>query len=106
MSAAELRSAGRTRASVRFPFYFLTEQIFDVADLFSQQIQLAGQALNLGLGAAVDVVVEFAAQPVFGVLPVLAHHDDRRLDGGQHGEEQVEQNKRIGIPGLALARRH
>ncbi len=100
-STAELRSAGQPRAAVPtwfVPLYFLPQQIFDVADFFSQQIQLAGQALNLRLGAAVDVVVEFAAQAVFCVLPVLAHHDDRRLNGGQHGEEQVQQNEWIGIP--------
>jgi CobQ-like glutamine amidotransferase family enzyme len=28
----------------------------------------------------------------------MTHHDDGRLEGGQHGEKQVQKNKRIGIP--------
>ena len=36
------------------------------------------------------------------VLAVLAHHDDRRLNGGEHGEEEVEQDEGIGVPGLAV----
>src|SRR4029077_10118681 len=57
------------------------------------------QALNLGLGAAVDVVIEFAAEAVLRILTVLTHHDHRRLDGGERGEKQIEQDEGIGIPG-------
>src|SRR5206468_12903102 len=77
---------------------FFAQQIFDVVHLISQQIELAGQTLNIGRGATVDFIIQFAAQAVFGVLAILAHHDDRRLDGGEHGEEQVQQNEGIGIP--------
>ncbi len=59
------------------------------------------QPLNFRLSTAVYVVVQFAAQAVFCVLTILAHHDDRRLNGREHGEKQVEQNKWVGIPGLA-----
>src|SRR5712691_12809415 len=75
-----------------------SQQVFDVSDLLTQQIQLTRQALNVGCSASVDIKIEFAAQAVFGILPVLAHHDDRRLNGCQHGEEQVQENKRIRIP--------
>src|SRR5205807_3832772 len=37
------------------------------------------------------------SQPITRLRAVLAHHDDWRLDGGQTGENQVEQNKRISI---------
>src|SRR5450631_909686 len=76
----------------------LTQQLLHIDNLFSQQMEFAGQALDIGGGAAVDVEVEFAAQAVFGVLPVLAHHDDGRLDGGQHGKKQIEQDEGIGVP--------
>src|SRR5262245_54894210 len=46
------------------------------------------------------VVSEFAAQSVFRVLAVLAHHDDRRLNGGEHGEEKIQQNEWVGLPGV------
>src|SRR5438132_3849793 len=75
-----------------------SQQVFDVSDLLTQQIQLARKTLNVGCSAAVDIKIEFATQAVFGILPVLAHHDDRRLNGCQHGEEQVQENKRIRIP--------
>ena len=79
---------------------FPAEQIGEIVDSLIEQIQLSRQPLDLGFGAAIDVEIEFAAQAVFGVLAILAHHDDRRLDGGEHGEKQVEQDERVGIPGL------
>ena len=42
-------------------------------------------------------------QSVFGGLAVLRHHDDRRLNGGQHRQEQVEQDVRVRIE---TARQH
>ena len=63
-----------------------------------------GKILDFGFGAAVDVVVEFAAHAILRVLAVLAHHDDRRLNGGEHREKQIEQDERIGIPGRACQR--
>jgi hypothetical protein len=66
---------------------FFAQQIFDVAYLVSQQIELAGQTLNIRRGTTVDLVIQFAAQAILGVLAILAHHDDRRLDRSQHGKE-------------------
>src|SRR3989442_7042344 len=74
-----------------------SQQVFDVSDLLTQQIQLARKTLNVGCSAAVDIKIEFATQAVFGILPVLAHHDDRRLNGCPHGDGQVQANKRIRI---------
>src|SRR2546427_848711 len=80
-------------------FHFAPQQILDVAHLFPKQIQLPRQALNFGLGAPVNGVIQFAAHAIFPVLPVLAHHNDRSLDGCEQGQNQIQQNKRIRIPG-------
>src|SRR5438128_2794701 len=55
------------------------------------------QMPNLQLGFQIDFVIVFRAQPVARFGTVLAHHDDRRLDGGQTGENQIEKNERISI---------
>ena len=73
----------------------------DVAYYVGEVVELAAEGLDFGFGAAVDFEVEFAAEAVAGVLAVLAHHDDRRLDGGEHGEEEVEQDEGVGVPGFA-----
>src|SRR5437762_1578106 len=52
---------------------------------------------NLQLGFQIDFVIVFRAQPVARFGTVLAHHDNRRLDGGQTGENQIEKNERIRI---------
>jgi hypothetical protein len=70
-----------------FPRQFLPQHVFHVANLFSQNIQLARQPLNLSLSPAIHVVVEFAAQTVFRILPVLTHHDHRRLHRRQHRQK-------------------
>src|SRR5258708_7756317 len=65
----------------------LPHQIFQVADLFADQIQLASQSLNFRLRSPVYIEVELAANPIFLVLTVLAHHDDGSLNRGQHREK-------------------
>ena len=60
-------------------------------------VHLLVQVADLELGLEVDPVVVLRAQPVLRLLPLLAHHDDRRLHRGQAGEHQVEQDERIGI---------
>src|SRR5437879_8235943 len=52
---------------------------------------------NLQVCVQIDFVISFRAQPVARFGTVLAHHDDRRLDGGQTGENQIEKNERISI---------
>ena len=32
--------------------------------------------------------------------PILAHHDDGRLDGGEAGEDEIEKNEWIGVKGF------
>src|SRR5271170_2109185 len=76
----------------------VAEEVVDVAELFGYEVELAGEVLDLRFGAAVYVEVQLAADAVFLVLTVLAHHDDRGLDGGEHGQEEVEQDEGIRVP--------
>ena len=64
-----------------------TKEIF-TSSIFSQRL-LPCEPLDLELSTAVYLVVELTPQTILCVLAILAHHDHRRLDGGQHGEEQV-----------------
>src|SRR5581483_12236542 len=79
----------------------LPQQVFHISELVAKQVQFARQSLDFDFRAAVDLKVQLAAQAVLLVLAVLAHHDDRRLDCGQHGEKKVQENKRIRVPGPA-----
>src|SRR5207237_7952742 len=66
-----------------------SQQVFDVSDLLTQQIQLARKTLNVGCSAAVDIKIEFATQAVFGILQVLAQHYGRPRNGCRHGQGRV-----------------
>ena len=70
--------------------------------LHEELIHAQGERLNFCFGADVDLVVEFAAHAVLRVLAVLAHHDDRGLHGGEHREEQIEQDEGVRVPGAVL----
>src|SRR5207237_7896633 len=48
----------------------------------------------------IDLVIVFRAQAIASLGPVLAHHNDWRLDGGQTRENQIEKNERIRIEGF------
>ena len=58
------------------------EVCVDVGYNVGEEVELAAEGLDFGFGAAVDFEVEFAADAVFVVLAVLAHHDDRCLNRG------------------------
>jgi hypothetical protein len=58
------------------------------------------QVPDFQLGFEVDLVIVFRAQPIARFGPVLTHHNHRRLDGGQTGENQIEKNERIRIEGF------
>src|SRR5437879_8287517 len=60
-------------------------------------IEFLVQMPDLQLSFQIDLVIVLRSQPITRLRAVLAHHDDWRLDGGQTGENQVEQNKRIRI---------
>ena len=55
------------------------------------------QMADLKLGFQIDFVIVFRPQPVARLGAVLAHHDDRRLDRGETGENQIEKDERIRI---------
>ena len=46
-------------------------KLVNVEDAVVEHVESAGEALNFGLGPAVHLVVEFAAEAVFGVLAIL-----------------------------------
>ena len=66
-----------------------TQKIGEVIDSLVEEMHLSRKTLDLQFGASIDVEVEFAADPVFCVLAILTHHDDRSLDGSEHGEKEV-----------------
>ena len=55
------------------------------------------QMPDLKLGFQIDFVIVFRAQTISRLGSVLAHHDDRRLDRGETGENQIEKDERIRI---------
>src|SRR5713101_937188 len=80
-------------------FQLPPEKILKIAHLVPEQIQLPRQALNFRFRAPVDGVIKLAAHAIFPVLAVLAHHNDRRLNGRKQGQNKIQQDKRIRIPG-------
>ncbi|QTK78493.1 hypothetical protein AT6N2_C0620 [Agrobacterium tumefaciens] len=60
-------------------------------------IDLLVQGKDLELGLQVHLIVLCGLEAVAGCLPVLRHHDDRCLNGGKHGQKQVEKDERVGI---------
>ena len=75
------------------------EQIVQVGNLVVDEGEFTGEALNFRFGSSIHLVVELASQAILRVLAVLAHHDHRRLERGNHREKQIEQNEGVGIPG-------
>ena len=63
-------------------------------------IQLVMEMANFKLCFEIDLVIIPRTQSVFRLLAILAHHDDRRLERSQTGEQQVQQDERIRIGGL------
>ena len=62
-----------------------------------QMIDLFVQMPDLELGFQIDFVIVLRAQPIARFGSVLTHHDDRCLNSSQAGQNQVEENERIGI---------
>ena len=62
-----------------------------------QMIDLFVQMPDLELGFQIDFVIVLRAQPIARFGPVLTHHDDRCLDSGEAGENQIEKDERIRI---------
>jgi len=62
-----------------------------------QMIDLFVQMPDLELGFQIDFVIVLRAQPIARFGSVLTHHDNRRLDSGETGENQIEKDERIRI---------
>ena len=60
-------------------------------------MQVLLHVVDLLLGLVVDREVDDRLVLVPRGLPVLAHHNDRRLKRGDKREDQVEQNERLGV---------
>src|ERR1044072_3654882 len=52
---------------------------------------------DLELGFQIDFVIVLRAQAITRFRSVLTHHDDGCLNSSQAGQNQVEENERIGI---------
>src|SRR6478735_8874094 len=48
----------------------------------------------------IDLVIMGCVDAVLCSVPVLAHHDNGRLNGRKHGEDQVQKYERVGIKGV------
>ena len=67
--------------------------------VFEQDVEFLMKVADFQLGFEIHLVVIFRAQTVLRFHAVLAHHDDRRLDRGETGQNQIEQYIWIGIEG-------
>src|SRR6266567_7635939 len=96
-------------AKEQFLSFALAAEFFEQLDLdllnLEQPVVLPAQQVidflvqmpNLQLGFQIHFVIVFRAQTIASLGAVLAHHDDRRLNRSQAGEDQVQQNEWIGI---------
>src|SRR5262249_52000235 len=66
------------------------DEVLQVADAFVLLIKPLRNAADFHFCAAVDFEIHLAADPVLFVLAVLAHHDDGSLNGGEHGEKEIQ----------------
>jgi hypothetical protein len=76
------------------------QQLVEV--LGEDSVQLLMELDDLDLCLQVDLVIQAGGQTIARRLAVLGHQDDRRLQSGQHGENEVEEDVRVGIEWLDL----
>ena len=86
-------------AQLRREFCHVVAHADDLA--VPQLVELLVQGHDLDLGLEVDLVVMRGVESVALALPVLRHHDDRRLQGGNHRQDKVEEDERVGVEALA-----
>ncbi len=87
-----VRSSASSAISSRIAEHFAVPQF----------VELFMQRHDLDLGLQVDLVVVRRVEAVAFGLPVLRHHDHRRLHGGQHRQDEVEENIGVGVEGVAV----
>jgi len=80
----------------QFDLYLLNFE--EAIVLLSQEmIDFLVQVPNLELGFEIDLVIVLRPQSIARFRPILAHHDDGRLERSQTGEDEIKENKRIRI---------
>src|SRR6185369_15044265 len=75
------RSNRRSRSQSGAPLTAL-QGLVEIVEPVLDAIELRRELRDLHLRLAVDREVQLAAQAILRVLPVLTHHDDRRLHRG------------------------
>jgi hypothetical protein len=55
------------------------------------------QVPNLEFALEIDLVIILRSESIASFRAVLAHHNDRRLQCSQAGEDEIKENKRVGI---------
>ncbi len=58
--------------------------------LSQEMIDFLVQVPNLELSLEIDLVIVLRPQSITGFRPVLAHHDDGRLQRSQAGEDEIQ----------------
>lgn len=64
-----------------------------------QMIEFFVQVPDLQFRFQINFVVIIGMETIMRCGPVLTHHDDGRLERGETGEDQVQKDKRVWIPG-------
>ena len=86
--------------------FALLRQLFFQCGLSGQDgIDLVVKILDHDLCLEVDLIIVLCTAAVLFLLPVLAHHDERRLNGRDAREHEVQQNERKGVEGLGREQR-
>lgn len=79
----------------------------DLGELFAADlVHFVVQLHDLEFRLQVDLVVVCDGQPVLSGLAVLRHHDDRRLDCREHGQDEVQEHKGIRIEDVFTRQRY
>ena len=82
---------------------YLCDVVAHADDLaVAQFVELFMQRHDLDLGLEVDLIVMRGIEPVAFGLPVLRHHDHRRLQRRDHRQNEIEEDKGVGVEGAVL----
>ncbi len=84
----------------------LLQQPLNLRQLHLHAVQMPLHVVNLLLGFVVDGKVDDGLVLIPRGLTVLAHHDDGCLERGDEREDQVEQDKRLGVEVIRDKRQH
>ena len=74
--------------------------LFQYRLLGQDGVDFVVEVFDHDFGFKIDLIIVLRAAAILLLLPVLAHHDERRLNGRDAGENQIEQDERIRIKRL------